>query len=78
MKKLVSILSLILVSAALLAQTPTGGVTGAVVSRAGRLPIPGANLIIQKDGQTVATSTSASDGRFLVEALADGMYQCDR
>ena len=75
MKKLVSILSLILVSAALLAQTPTGGVTGSVVSRAGRLPIPGANLIIQKDGQTVATSSSASDGRFLVEALSDGVYQ---
>ena len=58
MKKLTSMVCCLLMAVSLFAQTPTGGVTGSIVSRAGRLPIPGASLIIQKDGQTIATSVA--------------------
>ena len=75
MKKLISMVCCLLMAVALFAQAPTGGVTGSIVSRAGRLPIPGANLIILKDGQTVTSQVSESDGKFLVESLPDGMYQ---
>lgn len=74
MKKLISTLCVSLLCVAMYAQLPTGGVTGSVVSRAGRLPIPGAELQIRKDGNAIAKASSGQDGKFLVEALEDGMY----
>ena len=77
MRKLLSMASALLLSAIIFAQAPTGGVTGSVVSRAGRLPIPGADLVISKDGVIVASSKAAEDGKFLISELADGMYTMD-
>lgn len=74
MKKLILTLSSMLLSVALFAQFATGGVTGSVVSRAGRLPIPGATLTLSQGGNQIATATSEQDGNFLVEGLADGVY----
>ena len=56
------------------AQLPTGGVKGVVVSRAGRVPVAGAEVVLLQGGHSVASARSASDGSFLIEALADGMY----
>ncbi len=56
------------------AQLPSGGVKGTVVSRAGRTPIAGAQVLLTQDGDRVATATTSADGTFLIEALPDGMY----
>lgn len=73
MKKLLFTLSAALLTVAMYAQMPTGGVTGSVVSRAGRLPIPGATLQLQHEGNTVAATANA-EGVFLIENIADGVY----
>ncbi len=75
MKKVLTILSTVLLAVALWAQGPTGGVTGAVVSRAGRLPVPGAAVELSKGGIQVASALASHDGKFLVEGLADGVYE---
>ena len=51
-----------------------GGVKGTVVNRAGRAPIAGAALTLAQAGETVATAVSDADGKFLIEALPNGMY----
>ena len=56
------------------AQLPAGGVKGVVVSRAGRVPISGAQVLLTRDGERVASVTTGPDGTFLIGALADGMY----
>ena len=56
------------------AQLPTGGVRGTIVSRAGRAPVAGAVVTLTRGGEAVATVTTADDGKFLIEGLADGMY----
>ena len=51
-----------------------GGVKGTVVNRAGRAPIAGAAITLAQAGETVATAVSDADGKFLIEALPNGMY----
>ncbi len=73
-KKLFSIFSTLLLCAAMFAQGFSGGVKGTVVSRIGREPISGAQLTLSQKGEVIATTTSASDGTFRIDNLADGMY----
>ncbi|MBP5504490.1 MAG: TonB-dependent receptor [Bacteroidales bacterium] len=69
-------LSIILLFAALSlwAQIPTGGVKGVVVSRDGRVPVPGAEVVLSQGGVQIAGCTTGDQGAFLIEALANGMY----
>lgn len=73
-KKILLFISAALSCFTLFAQNDWGGVTGAVVNRAGRAPIADAVLTISQNGETVATARSASDGKFLFENLPNGLY----
>jgi len=74
MKRILTFLSVLLLSATMFAQMYTGGVKGTVVNRAGRVPVAGATLVLSKGGETIAETKSGKDGSFLIENLADGMY----
>ena len=56
------------------AQEPTGGVRGTIVNRDGRQPVENARLVLMQGASEIATATSAQDGTFLIEHLANGMY----
>jgi len=73
MKRIAIIFICLLVGILAFAQKPTGGVKGTVVSRDGRAPIAGAELVLTKGEMTVHTQ-SLPDGSFLIEGLEDGMY----
>ena len=72
MKKLLTTLSAVLIAVTALAQS--GGVKGSVVDRQGRAPIGDAKIVLSQKGEEVARCASANDGRFLIDRLADGMY----
>ena len=67
-------MALLLASLAMMAQLPSGGVKGTVVDRSDRSPVPGALITLARAGQTIATTSTAEDGTFLIEGLEDGMY----
>ena len=73
-KKLILTIAAVLCVASLFAQSQWGGVKGTVVNRAGRAPIAGADITLSQKGETAATATSDSEGRFLVEGLQNGVY----
>ena len=74
-KRFFLILSLlVLPTAALLAQEPTGGVKGTVVNRTDRQPVEKAKLVLFQGTNEVASVLSAEDGTFLIPNLPDGMY----
>ena len=73
-KKLILTIAAVLCAASLFAQGQWGGVKGTVVNRAGRAPIAGADITLSQKGETAATATSDSEGRFLVEGLQNGVY----
>ena len=75
MKKLFTAAAALLVAVLAFAQGFTGGIKGTVVSRAGRVPIPGAEMTLSQDGRLLAELTSGQEGEFLIEGLADGVYQ---
>lgn len=66
--------ALLLASLAVWGQLPTGGVKGAVVSRAGREPIEGASVSLMKGAERIASCTTGRDGTFLIEGLENGVY----
>ena len=72
--KLTFLLTALLLSLEVLAQTFSGGVKGTVVDRAGRIPIQGAELKLSKNGEVLATVKSDANGFFLIESLDNGMY----
>ncbi len=75
MKKTLLFITALLCSFALFAQgNEWGGVKGTVVNRAGRVPIADAAITISQGGETVVSTTSDADGKFLVENLANGIY----
>lgn len=74
MKKITALLTAVLICTLAFAQEFTGGVKGKVVSRQGRAAIEDASLVLSKNGQTLATRKSATDGSFLIEGLDNGMY----
>ena len=74
-KKVLLSIAAVCCSAVLFAQGGDwGGVKGTVVNRAGRTPIAEAVLVVSQDGETVATTASDADGKFLMEGLPNGMY----
>ena len=73
-KKLILTIAAVFCAASLFAQGQWSGVKGTVVNRAGRAPIAGADIMLSLKGETAATATSDSEGRFLVEGLQNGVY----
>ena len=73
-KKVLLTVAAVLCASAMFAQSEWGGVKGTVVNRAGRTPVAGAMLTLTQHGETVASAQSGPDGKFLVEGLANGIY----
>lgn len=72
-KNLLSISALIL-SVAMSAQNPTGGVKGVVVDRSSKTALDGAVLKLYSGTQEIATVRTGADGSFYIPDLKDGMY----
>ena len=72
-KYLLSISALIL-SVAISAQNPTGGVKGVVVDRSSKTALDGAVLKLYSGTQEIATVRTGADGSFYIPDLKDGMY----
>ena len=72
-KYLLSISTLIL-SVAMSAQNPTGGVKGVVVDRSSKTALDGAVLKLYSGTQEIATVRTGADGSFYIPDLKDGMY----
>ena len=66
-------LGALLLPLVLLAQ-PTGGVTGTVIERGGRIPVEGASVVLFQGAAEVAAVTTDDEGRFRIGGLADGSY----
>ena len=75
MKKLFLVLAGLILSVALSAQT--GGVKASVVSRAGRVPVGGAEIVLSQNGAQIGRIKAGEDGAFLFEKLTDGNYTID-
>lgn len=75
MKKLFLALAGLILSVALSAQT--GGVKASVVSRAGRVPVGGAVVVLSQNGAQIRSIKAGEDGAFLFEQLNDGSYTLD-
>ena len=73
-KKSAAALAAVLIGAVLSAQVPTGGVKGTVINRASRTPVEGANLVLKAGAVEIGTIKTDAQGNFLLESLADGMY----
>ena len=74
LKKFSLFLAVLLCSAMAWAQTPTGGVKGTVINRTDRSPVFEARLLLLSGTERVASSTTNSDGNFLIPDLKDGVY----
>lgn len=72
-KYLLSISALIL-SVAMSAQNPTGGVKGVVVDRSSKTALDGAVLKLYSGTQEIAAVRTGADGSFYIPDLKDGMY----
>ncbi len=72
-KYLLSISALIL-SVAMSAQNPIGGVKGVVVDRSSKTALDGAVLKLYSGTQEIATVRTGADGSFYIPDLKDGMY----
>lgn len=72
-KYLLSISALIL-SVAMSAQNPTGGVKGVVVDRSSKTALDGAVLKLYSGTQEIATVRTGADGSFYIPDLKDGLY----
>ncbi len=73
MRKTLLLIVAALCSISLFAQG-TGGVKGTVVNRAGRQPIANAEISLSMDGELVASTTSDTEGFFIIEPLENGIY----
>ena len=73
-KKFAAALTAGLLGIVLSAQVPTGGVKGTIINRASRNPIEGASLVLKSGAVEIGTIKTDAQGNFIMEALADGMY----
>ena len=71
--RLISALCALLLPLSLLAQA-TGGITGTVIDRGGRVPVQGASVTLYQGAAELVTVVTGEEGRFRVSELADGMY----
>lgn len=76
-KKLTMAVFAIFCALGLSAQTYTGGVKGRIISRSTRQAIENASLTLYRGAAEIAKTVSDSEGNFLVENLADGMYDLE-
>ncbi|MCQ2183814.1 MAG: carboxypeptidase-like regulatory domain-containing protein [Bacteroidales bacterium] len=76
MKKLSLIFAALLLSAAMFAQG-LGGITAAVVSRDGRVPVQGAQVHLLQGGILHWGTTSNAAGKFLFKDLDNGGYELE-
>lgn len=75
-KKLLLICASLLCSLSLLAQSSDlGGVKATVVNRAGRVPIPEAQVELYQNNELLLSIKSDSEGRFLIEDITNGAYK---
>ena len=74
LRKILLAFAATILSAGLFAQTPTGGVKGTVVDRSDRSPVQKATIALYQGATEVAITESDDSGAFLVEGLADGIY----
>ncbi len=74
MKKILIFITAALCSLSLFAQSNEGGVKGTVVNRAGRAPIADAVVTLYQGSEIFAEVITDADGKFLVEALPNGIY----
>ena len=58
----------------MLAQAPSGGVKGTVISRSDKTPVQGATLTLMSGATQLGTVTTDAKGDFMISDLADGMY----
>ncbi len=73
-KKQLLTISALLLSLAVSAQTPTGGVKGTVVDRSSKTAVDGAVLKLYSGSQEIATVKTGPDGTFYIPELKDGVY----
>ncbi|MBR5431907.1 MAG: carboxypeptidase regulatory-like domain-containing protein, partial [Bacteroidales bacterium] len=74
-KKLIMALASLMCGVSLLAQTPTGGVKGTIVSRTDNEGIENATLTVYQGAVELATAVSDADGNFQITGLANGLYE---
>ncbi len=74
MKKYLLSISALILSVAMSAQNPTGGVKGVVVDRSSKTALDGAVLKLYSGTQEIATVRTGADGSFYIPDLKDGMY----
>lgn len=70
LRKLTLSVSALLCALCLLAQDPTGGVRGTVVSRADRSAVAQASITLSQGSSVIARTSSDQDGNFLFPNLA--------
>lgn len=73
-KKYLLSISVLILSVAMSAQNPTGGVKGVVVDRSSKTALDGAVLKLYSGTQEIATVRTGADGSFYIPDLKDGMY----
>lgn len=73
-KKYILSISALILSVAMSAQNPTGGVKGVVVDRSSKTALDGAVLKLYSGAQEIATVRTGADGSFYIPDLKDGMY----
>lgn len=73
-KKYLLFISALILSVAMSAQNPTGGVKGVVVDRSSKTALDGAVLKLYSGTQEIATVRTGADGSFYIPDLKDGMY----
>ena len=73
-KKYLLSISVLILSVAMSAQNPTGGVKGVVVDRSSKTALDGAVLKLYSGAQEIATVRTGADGSFYIPDLKDGMY----
>ena len=56
------------------AQLPERGLTGTVVSRTDRTPVPGATVVLYQGAEEIAAATTDDTGRFRLVGLVPGDY----
>ena len=75
-KKLLLICASLLCAFSLMAQSSDfGGVKATVVNRAGRVPIPQAQVELYQNNELLLSIKSDAEGRFLIEDIQNGAYK---
>ncbi|MBQ9475459.1 MAG: carboxypeptidase regulatory-like domain-containing protein [Bacteroidales bacterium] len=72
MKKIITTLAAVLLALSAFAQS--GGIKATVVNRAGRIPIPQAQVQLFKDGVQLRSVSSDADGCFVINGVDNGNY----